>query len=163
MINEKLLSKKYEVRFIKNTDIDDVYHLCIENNLYYKYHPPVVTHKTIEEDITILPPNKTLNDKYFVGFWDNNKLIAIMDLILDYPKEKVAFIGLFMSDVKVQRRGIGSDIIGEITSYLKSCGYNKIRLGVDKGNSQSFNFWNKNNFEVDTSYNGEYIVMEKVI
>lgn len=34
-----------------------------------------------------------------------------MDLILGYPEKNTAFIGLFMTDVRYQHRGVGSQII----------------------------------------------------
>ena len=52
---------------------------------------------------------------------------------MNYPKKKTAFIGLFMMDVNYQNKGIGSSVIGEVLSYLKSENYEKIRLGGDKG------------------------------
>ena len=69
------------------------------------------------------------------------------------------WIGLFMIDIKYQNKGIGSHIIGEVTEQLKLCGYLKVRLGVDKGNPQSFAFWTKNQFKVVAEK--EYIIMEK--
>ena len=81
-----------------------------------------------------------MNDKYYIGFFKRDKLIAVMDLIMDYPKKKTAFIGLFMMDVNYQNKGIGSKVIGEVLSYLKSENYENIRLGVDKGNPQSSYF-----------------------
>ena len=45
-----------------------------------------------------------------------------------------------MMDVNYQNKGIGSRVIGEVLSYLKSENYEKIRLGVDKGNPQSYSF-----------------------
>lgn len=69
-----------------------------------------------------------------------------MDLILDYPTKEIALIGLFMTNIQYQHKGISSITISEIAIYLKSLGYKKIRLGVDKGNPQSYSFWSKNNF-----------------
>ena len=104
---------------------------------------------------------KTLNDKYYIGFFKRDKLIAVMDLVMNYPKKKTAFIGLFMMDVNYQNKGIGSSVIGEVLSYLKSENYEKIRLGVDKGNPQSYSFWNKNGFV--TVEENQYIIMERII
>ena len=80
---------------------------------------------------------------------------------MNYPKKKTAFIGLFMMDVNYQNKGIGSSVIGEVLSYLKSENYEKIRLGVDKGNTQSYSFWNKNGFV--TVEENQYIIMERII
>ena len=105
-----------------------------------------------------LPPGKSYDDKYYIGFFENDSLVAIMDLILYYPTKGIAFIGLFMTNIQYQHKGIGSNIISEITMSLKSLGYRKIRLGVDKGNPQSYSFWSKNNFNVVSE--DKYILME---
>ena len=45
-----------------------------------------------------LPPQKSYED-----FFEENILVAYMDLILAYPAEDIAFIGLFMMSVKYQK------------------------------------------------------------
>ena len=163
MINEKLLSNTYQVRKLTVDDIDDIYKLCCGNQFFYEFHPPFVTYDSIAEDMSALPVNKTKDDKYYIGFYLDNALIAIMDLIIGYPKEDIAFIGFFMTDKSIQSKGIGSSIISDCVAYLKKCSFIKVRLGVDKGNPQSFNFWTKNSFIVDDSFDGEYIVMERTL
>ena len=66
-----------------------------------------------------------------------------------------------MMDVNYQNKGIGSKVIGEILSYLKSENYENIRLGVDKGNPQSSSFGDKNGFV--TVGENQYIIMERII
>ena len=46
-------------------------------------------------DMSVLPPNKEMCDKYYLGFYDGEKLIAVMDFIMAYPDELTAFIGFF--------------------------------------------------------------------
>lgn len=111
-------STEFEVRILEKSDVDMVYDLSIKNSIYYQYHPPPVTRESILEDMDTLPPGKTLNDKYYIGFFKRDKLIAVMDLVMNYPKKKTAFIGLFMMDVNYQNKGIGSSVIGEVLSYL---------------------------------------------
>ena len=67
-----------------------------------------------------------------------------MDLITAYREDETAFIGFFMLNIKYQHKGIASRIIKESIEFLKTEGYKKIRLDVDKGNPQSFSFWKKN-------------------
>lgn len=38
-----------------------------------------------------------------MGFFDNEILVAVMDLILSYPVEDTAFIGLFIMNVEYQK------------------------------------------------------------
>ena len=154
----KDLSKTFYVRKLDKDDIEMIYDLSYKNHIYYQYHPPFVTRESILDDIKALPPGKSYDDKYYIGFFENDSLVAIMDLILDYPTKGIAFIGLFMTNIQYQHKGIGSNIISEITMSLKSLGYRKIRLGVDKGNPQSYSFWSKNNFNVVSE--DKYILME---
>ena len=80
---------------------------------------------------------------------------------MKFPEEETAYIGLFMIDIKYQNKGIGSDIIHDVLRYLKMSKFKKVRLGVDKGNPQSYSFWKKNGFYVISE--NEYIVMEQLL
>lgn len=142
------LSRQFYVRKLDQNDMERIYNLSCKNHIFYQYHPPFVTRESISEDMKALPPGKDYGDKFYVGFFDNETLTAIMDLILDYPAKGIAFIGLFMTDTEYQHKGIGSNIINDTALYLKSSGWEKLCLGVDKGNPQSFSFWSKNNFSI---------------
>ena len=164
------ISKNYQVRRLGRDDVDAIYELCRENRIFYRYHEPFVTKESILDDMEALPPGKSREDKYYVGFFEGGSLAAIMDLILGYPEKNTAFIGLFMTDVRYQHRGVGSQIISGLAAYLSACGCEKIRLGVgfrrlrlgvDKGNPQSHAFWTKNRFQ--TIGEARYIVMEREI
>jgi RimJ/RimL family protein N-acetyltransferase len=141
-----LLSDRYLVRRLTENDIAKIYALCKNNPLYYHYCPPFVTYASIASDMKALPPNKDYSDKYYLGYYQGEKLIAVMDLILSYPDENTAFIGFFMTDISVQNAGIGSGIIDELCSYLNNIGFSSIRLGWVKGNPQAEHFWKKNLF-----------------
>ena len=161
------ISSKYAVKELTETDIDEIYELELGNPLYYRYCPPAVTRESVLKEMKALPPKKTYEDKYYIGFWDKEKLIAIMDLIVEYPNEDTAFIGLFMLEKSVQGNGVGTDIIAEFSSYMKSIGYSFVRLGYVKGNPQSKAFWLKNSFEETgvVCHNEKYdiIVLEKIL
>ena len=152
------LSKFFVVRKLTINDVDTIYDMMSKNEIFYQYHPPFVTKESVVEDMEALPPNKSYDDKYYIGFFENDSLVAIMDLILGYPTEEIAFIGLFMTNVQYQNKGIGSNIIRDTCDYLNDLGYKKVRLGVDKGNPQSYSFWLKNSFRVISE--NEYILME---
>lgn len=144
-IELKQLSKTYRVSKLEDKDIQTVFLLCRENPQFYRYCPPFVSVNEIKKDMQALPTGKSLEDKYYLGFWDENQLVAVMDLILEYPDEKTAFIGFFMMNAQLQGRGIGSKIIEEACTYLKEK-FSYIRLGYVKGNRQSEGFWIKNKF-----------------
>ena len=87
----------YPVRRLTEADAAQVCTLMQGNPLFYRYHPPQPTPESIRTGMTALPPGKAMEDKWFVGFYDGDCLIAVMDLILNYPAADTAFIGLFMT------------------------------------------------------------------
>lgn len=160
------ISATYQVRPLNREDLEQIYLLSCSNPEFYQHHPPFVTRESILEDMTALPPGKSLEDKFYIGFWKDNVLTALMDLIWAYPDRDTAFIGLFMVHASFQAQGIGSTIIDEAWEFLIKSGFTRIRLAVDQGNPQSESFWSKNGFrKTGESFpweQGCYIVMEKV-
>lgn len=88
-----------------------------------------MTRKSIESDMMALPDNVDFRDKYYVGYFKNEKLIAVLDLIDGYPKKDIVFIGFFMMDISIQKSGIGSAIVNELIKYLTTLKYKEVRLG----------------------------------
>lgn len=119
MLEVSNFSKKYEVRKLGLDDVQEVYELCSKNTLYYEYCPPFITSEGVKGDMEALPPGKTYEDKYFVGYYENDVLVAIMDLIAGYPNEDTAYIGLFMTDVSLQGKGVGTTIIEDVCDCVK--------------------------------------------
>lgn len=152
-IDAQRFSAQYIVRRVGKNEIPKVLALCSKNHLFYQYCPPAVTEQSIMDDMKALPLNKNFCDKYYLGYFDADKLIAVMDFIMAYPDEKTAFIGFFMMDISVQNCGNGSKIIDDLCAYLKVLGLSGIRLGWVKGNPQAEHFWHKNMFkEIGLSY-----------
>lgn len=105
-----------------------------------------MTRKSIESDMMTLPDNIDIKDKYYVGYFKNEKLIAVLDLIDGYPKKDIVFIGFLMIDISVQKNGVGSAIVNELIDYLTTLKYKEVRLGWINGNLQAEHFWLKNGF-----------------
>lgn len=146
MIDITKLSSIYSVKKLSNINIEEIFSLCIENELYYKHCPPFCTKELIKEDLVALPPKKEMKDKYYIGFYQDNILIAVMDLIISFPNEETAFVGFFMINKNYQGKNIGSNIIKEFSNAIKTMGYEYIRLGYVQTNPQAKAFWYKNGF-----------------
>lgn len=160
-MNVQLLSNKYHIEYIEEKNIPEVYSLCKENPQYYFYFPPFVTIDSIKQDLMALPKGKGFDNKYYIGFYQKEKLVAVMDLITGYPNEETAYIGFFMMNKKMQGNGIGTDIIAQVCDYLKENGFSKVELAYAKENLQSERFWLKNHFEktgVETRSNDSIVV-----
>ena len=140
------LSSRYQVRRMSPADISQMYALCAGNPRYYQYCPPLVTEDSLRHDLKALPPGKTGADKYYVGYFDGPRLVALLDLILGFPDERTAFIGFFMMEKSLQGRGIGTAIIRELCGALAALGFSRVKLYWAEGNAPAARFWHKNGF-----------------
>lgn len=144
----QILPPNYSVRKLQpvDADIKKIYALESSNPLFYQYHPPFVTRQSILDDMAALPPGKTMADKFYIGFFDGETLIAVLDLILAYPDKHTAYIGFFMVDKSHQKQGTGSRLVADIEVAVRKEGMRHIRLAIDEGNPQSHAFWTKNGY-----------------
>ena len=140
-----MVSGMYEARKLEEKDVEAVLQLCEGNPQYYQHCPPMVSAESIRADMQALPPGKEPEDKYYMGFFEGEKLVAVLDLILGYPDEETAFIGFFMVHKAWQGKGVGSRLVEIICNGLKQH-FSYVRLGYVDGNGQSEHFWKKNGF-----------------
>ncbi len=156
------LSARYQVRFLTEADIPAMLTLCEGNPLYYRHCPPPPSEDSIRADLAALPPCKTLADKFYVGFYEDGALAAVLDLIPGFPKPEIAFWGFFMVDAARQGSGVGTALVSELCAALGRFGFRAVRLGWVRGNPQAEHFWKKNGFsETGVSYetNGYTVVL----
>lgn len=153
-------SKTYQVRRLGRDDVDAIYELCRENRIFYRYHEPFVTKESILDDMEALPPGKSREDKYYVGFFDGGSGGHYG------PDPGLSREKNCLHRPVHDRRAVSAPGRG-FTDRQRACGVSfllrlrKIRLGVDKGNPQSHAFWTKNRFQ--TIGEARYIVMEREI
>ena len=148
MIDISKLSDSYYVRRMDESDADDILKFCEKNTLYYQYCDAEPSKEQVLNDLRIAPPGIEMADKYYIGFFREKQLVAVMDLIDGYPESDMGFIGFFMMNAALQGRGIGSGIIRDVCIYLKKLGKTAVRLGIAKDNPQATHFWKKNGFLV---------------
>ena len=158
------LSGQYTVRSIREAQIGDVYRLYRNNRRWYREAGVKPYLRDLTDVITDLPKGAELGNKYFAGFYlyDDNiheeKLTAILDLIMDYPSKKDVFLGWFMVDAEKQGAGIGSRIISDICAALQAQGYNSVSVVIHSRNTDAAAFWESNGFtesEIIYEYSSE--------
>ena len=89
---KEINSSRYFIRKLNEGDYDDILKLMKGNPLYFEYYPPFPDKQDIIDDMYALPDGKTPEDKYYIGYFLNDRLIAVMDLIVGYPNKHTVFI-----------------------------------------------------------------------
>ena len=140
------ISSQYQVRRIIEDDLPELLALAEGNPVYYEHLREQPKLERLREDLTKLPPRTTPEDKYFLGFYRDGRLCAVLDLVLRYPNAETAFIGWFILRKDLQGREIGSAAISEVLEFLRRQGFSFVRLCYVKGNPESQAFWEKNRF-----------------
>lgn len=139
-------STRFRVESLTETALPEVLSLCRQNPLYYRHMGIAPSIDNLRDVLRELPPGKTADEKYFVGFYEGARLAAVLDLIAQYPDRETAYIGWFMMHRALQGAGIGSAIVSELLSYLAAVHFQCVQLGYCKGNAQAEAFWRKNGF-----------------
>lgn len=140
--NLQELLPDYKIKKITEEDYENLYNLELSNIDYYLCtQGRAVTYEETVQDTVNLPPNTTRDQKFFVCFYDNEKLVAVMDYIEHYPSEEIVWIGLFMIDNSVKRKKLGTKIITEFINSLKKNDICKLQLGCAEANYVGLNFW----------------------
>ena len=146
MLNINTLTDKYKTRKLTEEDIDVVLKLYKTNQKYFDYFNDVPTKGTVKEDIYALPKGIELKDKYYLGLFDNDELVGVVDIIDGYPERGTIYFGLLMLDDKYKNQGIGSSIICDFCDELKKQGFKYIKLAYINKSEEANHFWRKNGF-----------------
>lgn len=154
------LTKTYRVDSM-SMHVEELAALYQENPQYFEAMGQEVPTENLWEDLVAVPEGASSENKCFIGFWDGPKLVAVLELLLDYPAENTAYVGLFMMSASRQRTGEGSRIMEEVYAWLRQDGYAWVELSYAYGNAQSENFWRKNGFTGtgDVRQQGNYVVI----
>lgn len=142
------ISGRYRVRKLEDADADSILTLCRENTQFYRYSRAEPAKAEVLRDLHITPPGIGPDKKLFLGFFEGERLRAVMDLIDGYPAPEYAYIGFFMMEKALQGKGLGSALINETAAWLRASGKRAVRLAIDRENPQSNHFWRKNGFRV---------------
>lgn len=148
VLDIQALGTTHQVRRITEADISDVYGLCSSNREYYAYMGKTVpSADSLTEIISRVPEGSEAREKYFVGFYDGDRLVSVLDLIAGYPGKDDAFIGWFMVTGDLQRKGIGSQIMADVRAAMKAQGYDYLSLKCEKENREALTFWKSQGFK----------------
>lgn len=118
-----------------------------------------------------LPPGRTYEDKHVLLIEEDGIPAGVIDLVIGYPHDKVAYIGLLVLDESRQGRGLGKATYQILEAYIRGFAVDSIQLGVNDTNHPGMTFWPKMGFQRNgrsrahqgKKINSTVIVMEKSI
>jgi GNAT superfamily N-acetyltransferase len=121
--------------------------------------------------VASLPPGKTLDDKYLLGFFDQaGELAGILDTVKDYPGENTWWLGLQLLAPVNRGMGLGSQLYQAYENWVLAQGAKQIQLGVLEANPKAYAFWERLGFELverrpsrDGALQHQVLVMRRVI
>jgi len=123
----------------------------MESNLEYsrRVGGTELAPEAASEALSALPPGVLNSQKVDLGLWDGQELVAFADVILGWPAESVAHVGLLMTHGARQGGGLGRvmhdaviDLVGR-TPNIQS-----LRLSiVDTNADLAEPFWAKLDYE----------------
>ncbi len=161
------LAGEFAVRELTAADIPEMLRVARSNPLFYRYMRPDPDEGNLAADLVALPPRRTLADKHFFGWFDGEKLVAMMDLIAHHPRPDMAFVGWYILDSTHQGKGLGRRLVADVWTMLRQQGVKEVRLGRIEGNPQSEHFWHVCGFQENgLGYDADgyhVIVMAKTI
>lgn len=139
---------QYSLQVISESNLGEVHAMLQTNTYFYEMtQGHGVTIEECREDITALPPGKSLESKTFFAIYENGKCIAVIDFIEGYPDETTGYLGLFVLDANRHGHGLGTRILNKIEETAKTQGFQYLQLGCYEANARGFFFWSKMGFQ----------------
>jgi GNAT superfamily N-acetyltransferase len=139
----KLLENNYFIRILHVEDEKILQHLCERCIDYYE----IIEGRLPEKDsgyeiLKDLPPGWDPKDKRVFGcFNEHDSLIAVIDLLADYPVKSEWIIGLLMINPSERGKGLGKLLHEFIKDYVLKHKADKLRIGVVEDNTTATSFW----------------------
>lgn len=141
-INFETASYQYKMRKLGEDDINQIQDFL---NLFDDFFLLCEGEKgSAKSLLAVCPPDKDLlTDKIVIGFYAEDVLIGIVDLIKNYPEEGIWTIGYLLIHPAYRNQKIGSYILNMISNTKD---IKRLRCVVQAQNPRALSFWENNEF-----------------
>ncbi|MGT2715083.1 GNAT family N-acetyltransferase [Streptococcus respiraculi] len=141
------LGSEFYITRVTLEQLNEVFALYQTNPLYFQHCPPKPSRESVKDDLTNYPTSSSPDKKYYLGCWKKNELVAVIDVVLDYPTDKIAWIGLFMVHGQHQQKEFGSKLFHLLEDFLAKAHYPELQLAYVKTYPEAAHFWTKIGFQ----------------
>jgi GNAT superfamily N-acetyltransferase len=138
----------YEVRRLASPDREQFQRLherCGEYILLISGAPP--TTDDAQRLLDERPPKTEEGDKFVLGVQGDGKLVAVIDLIRDYPTAGTWWVGNMMVDPCCRGGGFGTGFYRTCEAWMEQRGARQIGLCVQEQNVAAAQFWTRMGFQ----------------
>ncbi len=109
----------YQVRRLTEEDGGEIFAL---QRRHSGYHALFLNHEVeksdVMSDLTSIPEGVLPEDKFYLGMYDAENLVAIADVVLNFPTSRTAWLGLVMVDYDAVGQGVGGKVIEALKKAL---------------------------------------------
>lgn len=156
----------YDVRELTHDDEDQIYHLQKQHKAFFDlFLDHQLTKREAISDLDEVPSEATAAQKHYLGLFTGDKLVATIDLTIDYPLPQLVWLGQYFVDETVISASEQAKILDQILSVLKKLMAVQVQLLVLKADQASQAFYDEAQFErlSDTRTKVGQVFMDAVI
>lgn len=137
------------IKILNEDDIKYIQNLCEQCADYYLLDNDCIAGENEARNILdALPPNKTFDDQYNFGLFDeNHEMIGLVNIIDGYPEENIWMLGLMLISPKQRKKGVGKYFHQEMIQFAKSKDGKEIRVAVLEDNKNALEFWQSQGYK----------------
>ncbi|MGX6428905.1 acetyltransferase [Levilactobacillus yonginensis] len=129
------------VRPLTHADDDMIYAFQAAHPAYFDHfqdHP--VTRQEAIQDVTDIPLNALPEQKAYLGVFQDEQLVILVDLIIDYPLPSLVWLGMWMP-AKTLTTTEAAAYYRSLVAVLHEAGAVQLQLSVFMGDRQMKQFW----------------------
>jgi ribosomal protein S18 acetylase RimI-like enzyme len=125
-------------------DIGEVVMACADFSWLTEGRAPTL--EAVDDFFTATAPGIALKDKYGFGFYVDEKIVGVADVVHGWNAPHKSHIGLLLIQPKFQRHGYGRAALDHIEILARGLGSTVLRIGVIANNKDAFAFWQRVGF-----------------
>ena len=138
----------YTVKRLTPADVDEILALQAKHSEYHQhYQTNPVTKADILAELETLPSKALPEQKFYLGFYAQDELVVLVDLVLDHPQANCAWLGLVMTEKTKLRQHYATKVLTALRSALKREGYKELMTSSALSDVNAQAFLNVQGFE----------------
>jgi GNAT superfamily N-acetyltransferase len=104
-----------------------------------------------EEVCTMLPPGRTMDDKFVFALECDGRIEGMFDLVRGYPEPHVMYLGLIFLSTAIRGGGRGRRCLHALYAWARAMGATAMRLGVVEPNLKARHLYATEGFVHETT------------